>query len=220
MLSIEEREERKKQIGASEIYKLLNFDTQDCQNLWEFKIGLIDYEELDNEAITCGNILEEDCLKFYEESTGNKLLFNERIENPRIKDLVVSLDSREIISGIPVENKVIKMSTFEKWKAKRSYNAEWNGIKLNIPKSYYCQVQIQMASLDKNKGILNVNTLTEEEQNDPLNVTITELQNKQIPIKEDKELINNLETRAKYMLDCIKYKKRPSEVEFLGKYVF
>ena len=68
MLSIEEREERKKQIGASEIYKLLNFDTQDCQNLWEFKIGLIDYEELDNEAITCGNILEEDCLKFYEES--------------------------------------------------------------------------------------------------------------------------------------------------------
>ena len=220
MLSIKEREERKKQIGASEIYKLLNFDTQDCQNLWECKVGLVDYEELDNEAITCGNILEEDCLKFYEKSTGNKLLFDERIENPRVKGLVVSLDSREIISGIPVENKVIKMSTFEKWKAKRNYNAEWNGIKLNIPKSYYCQLQMQISTLNKTKGILNVNTLTEEEQLDPLNVTISELHNKQITIENDKELINNLEVRARYMLDCIKYKKRPNEVEFLEKYVF
>ena len=41
MLSNKEREERRKQIGASEIYKLLNFDTQDCQSLWELKIGLI-----------------------------------------------------------------------------------------------------------------------------------------------------------------------------------
>lgn len=220
MLSIEEREERRKQIGASEIYKLLNFDTQDCQNLWEFKIGLIDYEELDNEAITCGNILEEDCLKFYEESTGNKLLFNERIENPRVKKLVVSLDSRELESGIPVENKVINILTFEKWKAKRVFNAEWEGIKLNIPKSYYCQIQIQMSTLNKDYGVLNVNTLNDDEQQDPLNVEISELHNKQIIIKEDKELIEELEGRAKYMIYCIEHKKRPSELEYLEKYVF
>lgn len=220
MLSNKEREERRKQIGASEIYKLLNFDTQDCQSLWELKIGLIDYEELDNEAITCGNILEEDCLKFYEKDTGNKLILNERIENPRVKGLVVSLDSREEKSGIPVENKVINISTFEKWIAKKTYNAEWNGVKLNIPKSYYCQVQIQMATLNKEYGILNVNTLTDEEQADPLNVNISELQNKQIRINADYDLINELEKRAKYILECIKFKKRPSEVEFLEESIF
>lgn len=220
MLSIKERDERKKQIGASEIYKLLNFDNQECQNLWELKIGLLDYQELENDAITSGNILEEDCLKFYEKVNNKKLIYNERIENPRVKNLVVSLDAREEKSGIPIENKVINISTFEKWKAKKNYNAEWEGIKLNIPKSYYCQIQIQMASLNKDIGVLNVNTLNDDEQQDPLNVNISELHNKQILIKENKELIVELENRAKYMIYCIKYKKRPSEVEYLEKNVF
>ena len=65
MLNLEEREERKKQIGASEIYKLLNFDSELAQDLFELKIGLQDYVELDNDAIVAGNILEEQCLEFY-----------------------------------------------------------------------------------------------------------------------------------------------------------
>lgn len=220
MLSVSEREERRKQLGASEIYKVLNFDNQDIQGLWELKIGLIDYDELDNDAITAGNILEEDCLNYYEQSTGHELVFNERIENKDIPGLVVSLDAREKETSIPIENKVINQSSFDKWIAKRSFNAEWNGIKLNIPKAYYCQIQIQMATLEVNEGILNVNTLTDEEQNDPLNVNISELQNKQIKIYADNELISQLKSRAKYMLDCIKFKKRPSEVEYLEKYEF
>ena len=68
MLSLEEKEIRRNQIGASEVYKLLNFDTQEAQDLWELKIGLQDYQEIDNDSITAGNILEEDCLKFYEKS--------------------------------------------------------------------------------------------------------------------------------------------------------
>ena len=39
MLNNQEREERRKQLGASEIYKLNNFDTLQAQHLWEEKMG-------------------------------------------------------------------------------------------------------------------------------------------------------------------------------------
>ena len=38
--------------------------------------------------------------------------------------------------------------------------------------------------------------------------------------QEITKLINELELRAKYMLDCIKYKYRPSEQDFLEKHIF
>lgn len=220
MLSLEEREIRKKQVGASEIYKLLNFDSQECQDLWELKIGLQDYHELDNNPIIAGNILEEECLKYYERVNDKELVFNERVEHPKIKGLVVSLDARENETSIPVENKVINEKTWDSWKAKRTYNAMYESIKLNIPKSYYCQAQIQIAVLDAEKGILNINTLTDEEQEDPINVEITILHNKQIEILRNDELIHELENRASYFLECMKHKKRPSEVEYLEEYVF
>lgn len=220
MLSLEERETRKKQLGASEIHKILNFDNQTCQDLWELKLGLQDYEELDNDAITCGNILEEDCLKYYETSTNKKLIFNERIEHKKIKGLVASLDAREKDTSIPIENKVINEKTFESWIAKKSYNAIYGTIKLNIPISYYCQVQTQMAVLKVEKGILNVNTLTDEEQEDPINVVITDIHNKKIEILRNNNLINELERRAVYFLKCVKYKKRPSENEYLEREVY
>lgn len=220
MLSLEEREIRRKQIGASEIYKLLNFDNQDCQDLWELKIGLQDYQELDNDAITAGNILEEDCLKYYEKTNNVELVLNERIEHKKIKGLVVSLDAREKETSKPIENKVINERTWESWFAKRICNAEYEGIKLNIPKAYYCQVQMQIAVLGTEKGMLNVNTLTDEEQEDPINVVITDLHNKQVPIFKDEYLIWELENRAKYMLHCMEHKLRPNEQDYLEKMVF
>lgn len=220
MLSLEEREERRTQIGASEIHKILNFDSQECQDLWELKIGLQDYQELDNDAVTAGNILEEDCLKFYEDTNNVELIFNERLEHKKIKGLVVSLDAREKETSIPVENKVINEKTFKNWVAKRKSNAIYENIKLNIPITYYCQIQAQIMVCGADKGILNVNTLTDEEQEDPINVLITDLHNKQIEILRDDVLINELEKRARYMLDCIKYKKRPSENEYLEKEVY
>ena len=134
MLSAKEREIRRHQLGASEIYKILNFDTQECQDLWELKIGLQNYQDIDNEAIEAGNILEEDCLKYYEKTTNKVLIYNERIEHPKIKGLVVSMDAREKETSIPVENKVVNEKTWDKWKAKRVFNAEYEGQKLNIPK--------------------------------------------------------------------------------------
>lgn len=221
MLSASEREERRKQLGASEIYKILNFDTQECQQLWELKIGLRDYDNLDNDAIDAGNILEEDGLNYYEQDNNVELIRNERIEHPKIPGLVVSYDAREKDTLIPVENKVINQKTFDDWIAKKSYNATYNDINLNIPKSYYCQCQMQMkVSNDVEKAILNVNTLTDIEQNDPLNVVITDLHNKQIEIFRNDDLILDLESRARYFLHCMKYKKRPREIEYLEKEVF
>ena len=220
MLSIEEREERKKQIGASEVYKLFNFDTQTAQDLWELKIGLLDYEDIDNDAITAGNILEEDCLKYYSKTNNVELIYNERIADKKIDGLVVSLDAREKDSSIPIENKVINEKTWSSWIAKRSCNAEYEKTKLNIPKSYYYQIQTQMYVLDTTKGILNINTLTDEEQEDPINVVITELHNKQVVINRDEKVIEEITKRVSYMLQCMKYKTRPSEVDYLEKEVF
>lgn len=219
MLSLEEREIRRKQIGASEVYKLLNFDSQEAQDLWELKVGIQDYQEIDSDAITAGNILEEDCLKYYSETNFVQLVYNERIESP-IKGFVVSLDARDLLSNIPIENKVINEKTWQSWIAKRTFNAEYNGIKLNIPNSYYYQMQAQIWVLDTEYGVLNVNTLTDEEQEDPINVVITDLHNKQVIIKRDDVLLEGLLKRIKYMLDCMKHMKRPSELDYLEKEVF
>lgn len=220
MLSQSEREIRKRQLGASEIHKILNFDSQECQDMWELKIGLQDYQDLDSDAILAGNILEEECLRYFEKTNHVKLILNERIEHKDIENLVVSLDARISITSIPVENKVINERTWERWIAKRTFNAIYDDIKLNIPNTYYCQIQIQMAVLDTEYGILNVNTLTDEEQEDPINVEITDLHNKQIRIVRDEELIAELEKRAKYMLHCMEYKIRPSEIDYLEKNLF
>lgn len=219
MLSLEEREIRRKQIGASEVYKLLNFDSQEAQDLWELKVGIQDYQDIDNDAITAGNILEEDCLKYYAKTNDVELVYNERIESP-IKGFVVSLDARVKDTYCPVENKVINENSWKSWFAKRTYNAEYEGIKLNIPASYYYQLQTQMWVLDSNYGVLNVNTLTDEEQEDPINVVITELHNKQVIIKRDDVLLEGLLKRVRYMLDCMKHMKRPSELDYLEKEVF
>ncbi len=219
MLNLEQREERRKQLGASEIHKILNFDTQECQELWELKVGLRDYQELDNDAIEAGNILEEPCLDYFEETKKCELIRNERIEHKKIKGLVASYDARIKDTQIPVENKVINQKSFDKWIAKRSFNAEYEDLKLNVPKAYYCQCQIQMQISNVEQAILNVNTLTDEEQENPLEVVITDLHNKPITIYRDESFICELEKRATYMLHCMKYKRRPSEKEYFEKYI-
>jgi len=105
MLSLEEREERRHQLGASEIHKILNFDTQECQQLWELKVGIRNYEELDNDAIDAGNILEEPCLDYFEKENNVELVRNERIEHKTIPGLVASYDATKshLKSGLQKE---------------------------------------------------------------------------------------------------------------------
>lgn len=215
MLNLEEREERKKTIGASEIYKLLNFDSQECQKLWELKIGLRDYENLDNDSIDAGNILEEDGLNYYANSNNCELVFNERIANKEVPQIVCSFDAREKETLIPIENKIIKESSFESWKRVKKGNCEYLGKPYSIPKDYYCQLQIQIDTSGTEIGILNVNTLTDEEVENPICVEITDLHNKQLKFHRDEECIEELKKRAKYMAHCMKYKRRPSELEYI-----
>ncbi len=215
MLNLEEREERKKTIGASEIYKLLNFDSEECQKLWELKIGLRDYENLDNDSIDAGNILEEDGLNYYANSNNCELVFNERIANKEVPQIVCSFDAREKETLIPIENKIIKESSFESWKRVKKGNCEYLGEFYSIPKDYYCQLQIQIDTSGTEIGILNVNTLTDEEVENPICVEITDLHNKQLKFCRDEECIEELKKRAKYMAYCMKYKRRPSELEYI-----
>lgn len=217
MLNLEEREERKKTIGASEIHKLLNFDSTECQELWELKIGLRDYEELSNDSIDAGNILEEDGLMYYSIVNTHPLIFNERIANKDVPEIVCSYDAREYDTLIPIENKIIKESTFESWKRKKKGNCEYLGEFYTIPKSYYCQIQIQIDTSGTEYGVLNVNTLTEEEVENPILVEITDIHNKQLKFYRDDECIEELKNRARYFAKCMKYKKRPSELEYIEK---
>lgn len=214
MLNLKEREERKKTIGASEIYKLLNFDNVECQELWELKVGIRDYEEIENDSIEAGNILEEDGLNYYAESNKCELILNERVANKDVPKIVCSYDGREKDTLIPIENKIIKESTFKKWKRIKKGNCEYLGEFYSIPKSYYCQLQIQIDTSNTEFGILNVNTLTDEEVENPISVIITEIHNKQLKFYRDEECIKELKKRAKYFIHCMEYKKRPSELEY------
>lgn len=222
MITIKEKEERKNTIGASEVHKLYNFDTETCQNLWEEKIGLINLQELDNDDIDAGNILEEDCLDYYENKINEKLIRNERVEHSKIKNFIVSLDARKELSNVPVENKVVGEEVFNNWKAKRVFNATCvnDEEKYNVPSNYYLQVQSQISVLKSDYGTLLVNTLTYEEKIDPFNVEITDLHQKELVISKSQEVIDEIEKRVIYFLDCLKYKKRPGENEYLEKNLY
>lgn len=220
MITLEERQQRLKTVGASEVYKIFNFDTEQAQNLWELKMGLTDYQELDNDSITAGNILEEDCLNYYAKENETELVCNERVEHKNVKGLVVSLDAREKDTSVPIENKVINETTWNSWKVTRGGNAKYRDELISIPKSYYLQLQTQIEVLGTEKGVFNINTLTDEEVDNPLNVVITDLHNKQIPIERNGETIKEILKRNEYMLWCIEHKTRPSEVEYLEKKVF
>lgn len=218
MITNKEMQERKKTIGASEVHKLYNFDTITCQKLWEEKIGLVEREELTGDSIDAGNILEEQCLDFYEKKIGEKIFRNERIEHKNIKNFIVSLDGR---TDIPIENKCINQFVFDEWISKKKFNAiDENGNKYNIPTNYYLQLQAQMEVLESDKGILLANALTYEEVINPLEVEINELHQTPLIVERNTTVCEEIKKRVIYMLDCLKYKKRPSELEYLDKNLY
>lgn len=218
MITNKEMLERKNTIGASEVHKLYNFDTLTCQKLWEEKVGLVEREELTGDSIDAGNILEEQCLDFYENKICEKIYRNERVEHKTIKNFIVSLDGR---TNKPIENKCINQFVFDGWSAKRVSNAiDEDGNKYNIPTNYYLQLQAQMEVLESENGILLANALTDEEVINPLEVEITDLHQTPLLVQRNEETQREICKRVVYMLDCIKYKKRPSEVEYLEEFVY
>lgn len=214
MINERERKERKKQIGASEIYLLNNFDTKGAINLFNIKTGKEEQKEILNKYVIAGDLLEEDCLKAYEKYKNIKLTFNERIESPTVKNVVASLDARRD-DFVPIENKVIKYETFKKWKAKKSYNALGKDGRFNIPKKYYYQIQLQMHCTKSEKGILLANTFTEKELSNPLLVEVEKNKQHELIVLKNDDLIKDILNRAIYFLDCVKNNKLPNEKEYL-----
>jgi len=219
MISLSEKEYRATCIGGSDIYKISNFDNITAQKLFSSKINSTRDEDFDFDSlsITAGNLLEEPALDFYQKVTKKHITRNERIEHSRIKNFICSLDG---FSDIPIECKIIGESTWERLKAKKSFNAQYLGMKLLIPSSYYMQIQAQMCVTNTTHGILLFNVLTEEEKENCLTLNITDIHQRPVEIARCNDIISEIETRVEYFLWCLKYKRKPTESEYQIKYKF
>lgn len=202
MLNSEERELRKSQVGASEVYKLFNFDSQTLQSLFLQKIGIEEVPELDNEAIRAGNILEEDCIMFYLEKNNIKAyVLNKRFEHSTIKNFVASTDGFSII---PIEIKTVGMEKFIKVCSENKPD-----------KNHYIQCQAQMSCSGTDSSVIVYFGLTNYDRQFPLEYVPNEFTMHPIGIWRDDELIQEMEERVKYFLWCVQYHWTPSEKDYL-----
>ena len=199
MLNESERLERMNQLGASDMHKLFNFNNKGAQDLWAEKLGLIERPEFSNLSINAGNLLEEDCLRFYFENKGVvDYELNPRVEHKDIPNFVVSLDAR--YNGIPVEHKTINMEKF---------------LSLKQPeKNHIIQVNTQMAACDSEQGIIVYSAVNDDDLKDPLNYKPSVIKQESFLIELNPELKEEIERRAKYFLWCVKYKRKPNEQHY------
>ncbi len=202
MLNELERNERLNQLGASDMHKLFNFNNKGAQDLWREKIGEITRDEITTKVFTAGNLLEEDCLNYYFKQKGiHDYKLNERVAHPSIENFVVSTDGT--YNGIPVEHKTINIEKFKT---------------LDKPeRNHYIQVHAQACCLQSEQGIIVYSAVTEEDLENPLLYQPSSLLQEEFVIELDQDLIAAIESRAEYFLWCVKYKKRPSEQEYLSR---
>lgn len=202
MLNSEERKLRKKQVGASEVYKLFNFDNQTLQSLYNQKIGVEESVEIDNEYVRAGNILEEDCIKFYYHKKNiTEFILNKRYEHEEILNFVASTDGFDVM---PTEIKTVGIDKLIKI------------IKENKPeRNHYIQVQAQMSCTDTNEAVIIYFGLTDYDRSFPLEYVPSEFTMHEILVSRDDELVQEIESRAKYFLWCIEYHWQPSERDYL-----
>lgn len=202
MLNSEERELRKKQVGASEVYKLFNFDNQTLQSLYNQKIGVEESVEIDNEYVRAGNILEEDCIKFYYRKKNiTEFILNKRYEHEEIPNFVASTDGFDVM---PTEIKTVGLDKFIKISSE------------NKPeRNHYIQVQAQMSCTDTECGFIVYFGLTDYDRQFPLEYVHNEFTMHEILIDRDDELIKEMESRVKYFLWCVEHQWKPSEKDYL-----
>lgn len=204
MLSKEQREERKTQVGASEVYKLFNFNNKTAIDLWELKCGFIEDTDFTNDSIEAGNILEEVCLMDYFKWLGNdNYTLGERVEHPKLKNFVASLDAYDNEMKRPVENKVIQMEKLIEM--------------TEVPKNYYIQVQCQIACKGTETGEIVFNGITEYELLSPLTYIPSEFKRKVFVIESDLKLQEEILSRVEYFLWCVEHQWKPSENEYQSK---
>ena len=202
MLNEFERNERMHQLGASDIHKIFNFNNKGAFDLWQEKMGLIEKPQIETQSMTAGNLLEEDCLVFFFNRKSIKdYVLNERVEHRDIKNFVVSTDG--LFDDIPVENKTKNMDGFAKMTSPE--------------RNHILQLHAQMSCLNSDHGYIVYNAVTDEDLINPLMYIPSELKQEVFEIKADIDLIKEIESRAKYFLWCVEYKRRPTEQDYISR---
>lgn len=137
--------ERQKGIGGSDASAILGF------NPWKSPFELyIDktsdtVQEIDNEAIYWGNVLEDDVAEEFTRRTGKKVRRrNQMFVHPEHDFMIANID-RDVVG----ERALLECKTTN------AFNADaWEGD--SIPNAYMCQVQHYMAVLDYEKAYIAV----------------------------------------------------------------
>ena len=194
MLTLEQMEERKNQVGASDVYYLLNFDNKKPKDLWLEKIGRKEMTFFENIYTRAGNIVEEPCLVHYLEPFKEPYTLGERVEHKDIKRFVSSTDG--LVNGVPVENKTIKAENYKE---------------NMMNKQYYTQLQAQIACTNADKGIILYNLLEAEDYEHPL---LYEPKQFVHVYDRDDELIEEIESRVQYFLQCMDNEVEPNEKDY------
>ena len=208
MLSPAEWEERKSQIGASDVPKIFNFDNKGAYNLWLEKTGQIEKEQFENKYTNAGNVLEDRCLLYAYEMLGiSNYSMDDRIEHPKIKGFVVSLDGLDLENNVPVVNKTIKHTTY------RKNVARFNERGLEDT-TYYRQLQAQISVLNASGGWLIYNVLGDDDYIYPELYEPNEIIQERRFHERDEKMIKEIDSRVSYMLKCMKEMKRPSEKRY------
>lgn len=208
MLSPADWEERKSQVGASDVPKLFNFDNKGAKDLWKEKIGLIDKPMFENRYTQAGNIIEEPCLMYAFDKLGiENYSMDDRIEHPDIPGFVVSLDGLDVDNNIPVENKGIKHTTY-------THNASRFNDRGLEDTTYYRQLMSQVGALNAPGGWLIYNVLQEEDYEHPIMYEPNEIVQERRWHERNDKLIKEIESRVKYFLKCMREETEPSEEKY------
>lgn len=208
MLTPEEWEQRKQQVGASDVPKLFNFDNLGAKRLWRQKVGLEEIVQFENQYTIAGNITEEPCLQYAFEKIGiDNYTLDDRVEHPSIPNFVVSLDGYIVDDNIPVENKSIKHSSY----ARNIVRFNERGLE---DTTYYRQLQAQISALNASGGWLIYNVLQDSDYDNPILYEPSEFKQERRYYKRDDKMIQEIENRVRYMLRCMQTETEPSEKEY------
>lgn len=130
---------RKKGIGGSDVATVLGLNKYKSPfQLWLEKTGQIELEEIDNEAVHFGNVLEDVVAKEFEQRTDKRVRRrNQLFQHADYPFLIANID-RDVIG----ENAILECKTTNAFLAK-----SWEGDE--IPQSYLCQIQHYMNVLNR-----------------------------------------------------------------------
>jgi putative phage-type endonuclease len=137
-------------IGGSEVGAILGVNQWKTRfTLWLEKTGQKEHEQVDNEFVTWGNLLEPIIKKQFSEETGFKCFKNNFVLQHSEYDFMIANLDGEVIDPAFSGRGVLEVKTTSEWNRK-----EWEGEK--VPLSYMAQMQHYLAVTGYEYGYLVV----------------------------------------------------------------